>query len=60
MSGYDLFLASFLDTSLREVLKPDVVIRIGGAPVSSSLLAFLSELSHVPQVRITSRPLLEG
>ena len=55
VSGYDLFLASFLDTSLREVLKPDVVIRIGGAPVSSSLLAFLSELAHVPQVRITSR-----
>jgi len=55
VSGYHLFLMSFLDTSLREVLKPDVIIRIGGAPVSSSLLAFLSELAHVPQVRITSR-----
>ena len=55
VAWYDLFLASFLDTNLREVLKPDVVIRIGGAPVSSSLLAFLSELAHVPQVRITSR-----
>ena len=28
--AYDLFLAPFLDTNLREVLTPDVVIRIGG------------------------------
>ena len=54
VARYDLFLASFLDANLREVLKPDVIIRIGGSPVSASLLAFLSELAHVPQVRITS------
>ena len=66
VTAYDLFLqgltprdpsgpdASSPHAKLREALTPDVVIRIGGAPVSSSLLAFLSELAHVPQVRITS------
>ncbi len=39
---------------LRETLKPDVAIRIGGAPVSASLLDFLGELVDVPQVRVTS------
>ena len=48
---YDLF----LDARSREVLRPDVIIRIGGAPVSASLLGFLRELGDVPQVRITSR-----
>jgi 2-succinyl-5-enolpyruvyl-6-hydroxy-3-cyclohexene-1-carboxylate synthase len=52
--GYDRFLASFLDASLPEALIPDVIVRIGGSPVSASLLAFLSELAEVPQIRITS------
>ena len=50
VARYDLFLAG----EFREALRPDVVIRIGGAPVSASLLAFLGELEDVPQVRITS------
>ncbi len=50
VARYDLF----LDAGFREALGPDVVIRIGGAPVSASLLAFLGDLAHVPQVRITS------
>ena len=66
VTAYDLFLqgltprdpsgpdASSPHAKLREALKPDVVVRIGGAPVSASLLTFLSELAHVPQVRITS------
>ncbi len=66
MVAYDLFLqgltphdpsgpdASSPHLKLGETLKPDVVIRVGGAPVSASLLAFLSELADVPQVRITS------
>ena len=54
VGAYDLFLACLPDPNLREVLEPDAVIRIGGAPVSASLSAFLSDLAHVPQVRITS------
>ena len=53
VAAYDLFLGFLPDANLRKVLKPDVVIRIGGASVSASLLAFLSELD-VPQVRVTS------
>lgn len=37
-----------------EALKPDVVLRVGGTPVSASLLAFLGGLKDVPQVRVTS------
>ena len=51
LTAYDLFLS---DPHLREVLRPDVVCRIGRAPASASLLAFLGELADVPQVRITS------
>jgi 2-succinyl-5-enolpyruvyl-6-hydroxy-3-cyclohexene-1-carboxylate synthase len=50
VSAYDLF----LEASVRESLEPDVVIRIGGAPTSASLLAFLAELGDAPQVRVTS------
>ena len=50
VARYDLF----LDAEFREALRPDVVIRIGGTPVSASLLAFLRDLADVPQVRITS------
>ena len=49
---YDLFLQNPLLSD--QTLKPDVVIRIGGVPVSASLLAFLGELTDVPQVRVTS------
>ena len=42
------------DAKLRELLRPDFVCRIGGAPTSTSLLAFLGGLGDVPQVRITS------
>ena len=64
--AYDLFLRrpvagdgsprgeSSKDVILDEVLRPDVVCRIGGAPTSASLLAFLGALGTVPQVRITS------
>ena len=52
VTAFDLFLQEPL---LRdEALKPDVVIRIGGSPVSASLLAFLGELGDVPQVRVGS------
>ena len=52
VTAYDLFLQN---PSLRDkTLKPDVVIRIGGSPVSASLLAFLGELGDVPQVRVGS------
>ena len=51
VAAYDLFLR---DLFPREVLRPDIVCRIGGAPTSTSLLAFLGELGDVPQVRITS------
>ena len=64
MTAYDLFLRGLWDApppleashdaKLREVLRPDVVCRIGDAPTSASLLAFLDGLGEVPQVRITS------
>ncbi len=64
VAAYDLFLRGLgsassqpdasQDAKLREALRPDVVCRIGGAPTSASLLAFLGGLGDVPQVRITS------
>ena len=66
VAAYDLFLRGLFpgdasppqeasrDAKLREVLRPDIVCRIGGAPTSTSLLAFLGGLGDVPQVRITS------
>jgi 2-succinyl-5-enolpyruvyl-6-hydroxy-3-cyclohexene-1-carboxylate synthase len=66
VTAYDLFLRGLFpgnelpsedasaDARLREALRPDVVCRIGGAPTSASLLAFLGGLGDVPQVRITS------
>ena len=64
VTAYDLFLRGLWDApppreashdaKLREVLRPDVVCRIGDAPTSASLLAFLGGLGEVPQVRITS------
>jgi 2-succinyl-5-enolpyruvyl-6-hydroxy-3-cyclohexene-1-carboxylate synthase len=53
VTTYDLFLQTPSE-ALRSTLKPDVVIRIGGAPVSAALLAFVGELADVPQLRITS------
>ena len=62
VSAYDLFLqdvGSLKDVgSLQDAgqaLAPDVVLRIGGAPVSASLLAFLGALGDVTQVMVTSR-----
>ena len=52
VTAYDLFLRGPLPSG--HPLEPDVVIRIGRAPVSASLLAFLGELADVPQVRVTS------
>ena len=52
VAAYDLFLQSPLPPD--QTLKPDIVIRVGGAPVSASLLAFLGELTDVLQVRVTS------
>jgi 2-succinyl-5-enolpyruvyl-6-hydroxy-3-cyclohexene-1-carboxylate synthase len=40
VAGYDLFLRS---ASVRRALDPDVIVRIGGSPTSSSLLAYLVE-----------------
>ena len=66
VTAYDLFLqglsprdpsgpdASSPHVKFRGALEPDVVIRIGGAPASASLLAFLGGLADVPQVRIAS------
>ena len=57
VTAYDLFLGGPSPgepSPLRERLRPDVVLRIGGAPVSASLLAFLGGLPDVPHVRITS------
>ena len=52
VTAYDLILQGLLPSD--HPLEPDVVIRIGGAPVSASLLAFLGQLADVPQVRVTS------
>jgi 2-succinyl-5-enolpyruvyl-6-hydroxy-3-cyclohexene-1-carboxylate synthase len=52
VTAYDLFLQGPMPSD--HALEPDVVIRIGGAPVSASLLAFLGGLADVPQVRVTS------
>ena len=64
VAAYDLFLRGLWDASplreasrdakLREVLRPDIICRIGGPPTSASLLAFLAGLGEVSQVRITS------
>ena len=64
VTAYDLFLRGLWDVpppreashdaKLREVLRPDVVCRIGDAPTSASLLAFLGGFGEVPQVRLTS------
>ena len=66
VTAYDLFLRGLSqrdaspsreasqDAKLREALRPDIVCRIGSAPTSGSLLAFLGGLGDVPQVRITS------
>ncbi len=40
VGGYDLFLAH---ASIREALRPELVLRLGSSPVSANLLAFLKE-----------------
>lgn len=47
VGGYDLFLRS---PGVRERLAPELVLRLGGAPTSSSVQAFLEELPGAHQV----------
>ncbi len=46
ISGYDLFLRP---TDLREALRPELVVRVGGAPTSGALNSFLAEAQGVEQ-----------
>jgi len=47
VAGYDLFLRS---PSAREVLTPDLVVRVGGSPTSSCVLEYLTESRDSMQV----------
>ncbi len=47
VAAYDLFLRS---PDVRERLAPDLVLRLGGAPTSSSARAFLEDLADARQV----------
>lgn len=47
IDGYDLFLR---EPAMAEVLRPDLVIRIGGVPVSKALLRYLDVHAEVPQL----------
>ena len=40
-------------TRLKELLRPDLIIRIGSAPVSETVCGFLQECSEVPQLVIS-------
>jgi len=53
VTTFDLLLREPL---VREALRPDVVLRIGGAPTSASLLTYLRECRGIPQVQIRSGP----
>ena len=53
VTTYDLLLREPL---VREALRPDVVIRIGGAPTSASVLTYLRECRGKSQVLIRSGP----
>jgi 2-succinyl-5-enolpyruvyl-6-hydroxy-3-cyclohexene-1-carboxylate synthase len=47
IAGYDLFLR---DAEIRERLRPDLVLRLGAAPTSASLLRWLGEAGGAVQV----------
>ncbi len=47
VAAYDLFLR---DASVRERLRPDLVVRVGAAPTSAALNQWLESLLDVPQV----------
>jgi 2-succinyl-5-enolpyruvyl-6-hydroxy-3-cyclohexene-1-carboxylate synthase len=47
IAGYDLFLR---DAEVRERLRPDLVLRLGAAPTSASLLRWLSEAHEALQI----------
>lgn len=49
IDGYDLFLR---DPAMAEVLRPDLVIRLGGVPVSKALLHYLDVHAEVPQLMV--------
>ncbi len=46
---HDLFLR---DARVREALRPDLIIRVGPAPTSGTLVRWLEELDQVPQIVI--------
>jgi len=47
LSGYDAFLAS---ATARRTLRPDLVLRLGAAPTSKSLLTFLREAPEASHI----------
>ena len=53
VATFDLLLREPL---VREALRPDVVLRIGGAPTSASVLTYLRECRGMSQVLIRSGP----
>lgn len=53
VTTFDLFLR---DSLVRRVLRPDVVLRIGGVPTSASVLTYIHEYRGIPQVLIRSGP----
>lgn len=46
IEGYDAFLR---DQSIREILKPDFIIRFGAMPVSKAYLFYVQENDDIPQ-----------
>lgn len=54
--GFEGFLRN---TSTREALKPDLVLRFGREPVSKSLAIFLEENHDISQIRFSNSILLE-
>ena len=51
ISRSDLFLR---DPGVRERLRPDHILRVGGPPTSAGVLGFLEECRAVPQVVVTA------
>jgi len=47
VAAHDLILR---DDEVRAALRPDLIVRVGSSPTSSSLLAFVEEAADVPQV----------
>jgi 2-succinyl-5-enolpyruvyl-6-hydroxy-3-cyclohexene-1-carboxylate synthase len=49
VGGYDLLLR---DPELREKLRPDLILRVGAAPVSALLTDWLAEMDRVPHILV--------